>query len=58
MLLKLTYNQHIHLYKGELCLIKIKKHCSNVFKSIPSNFEFIYTDEDGDEITISTQSDL
>lgn len=48
MLLKLTFNDQIHLYKGQLNLEAIKKHCVNVFKALPSKFEFSYIDADGD----------
>ena len=57
MIIKIVYGKQIHLFNGQISIAALKAHCDKVFKSIPTLYDFFYTDSDGDEITISTEHD-
>jgi hypothetical protein len=58
MICKLVYKKQIHLfsqlstYKGLISFILAS------FSQLPKHFELTYKDEEGDEITLSSQDDL
>lgn len=48
MIVKIDFDNKKHLYRGELNLFQVKKHCLNVFKTLPKSYDFYYFDSDGD----------
>jgi len=58
MIIKIAFEKQIHLYRGEMQLGRLQKHCSHVFKSLPKSYEFYYLDNEGDQISLNSQEDL
>lgn len=60
MLFKVTYEKEIHILKSVNTknLQELQGAISKVFKQHPERFYLTYLDEDGDEITLATESDF
>lgn len=59
MLFKVTFDKEIHILKSlnAKTLKDLKGMVPKVFKVFPENFYLTYIDEDGDEITLVSESD-
>lgn len=59
MKFKLQFGKEIHLLKLENPTLKeLKKHINKVFVNLEPDYNLYFKDEDGDEITISSNNDL
>ncbi len=57
MLVKLVLDKEIHLYKGHLKFSELKNFCQSSFRKLPEAFHFVYYDEEGDELMMSSNID-
>jgi len=57
MLIKLVCDKEIHLYKGNMKFSELKIFCKNSFRKLPESFHFVYFDDEGDELMISSNLD-
>lgn len=54
MLFKITFKEETHLMKMKKgqSFADLKYHTEKAFKKLPSNYCYVYLDEDGDEINL------
>lgn len=60
MLFKITFKEETHLMKMKKgqSFADLKYHTEKAFKKLPSNYCYVYLDEDGDEINLDNEHDF